>query len=236
MKQGYILNLNDWKKSIMCKGDDYSECLRRGKSLRKRIPAINEEMLRRYEESDGCIRAEDIMDDLFSEYDADFFLSHSHKDLPEVTAFAGYLDWLGRKPFVDAFVWGSASELLEKVNDRYSREPNGALNYKGVLHDAAQIYMILNGALINMMNKTTNYVLLESSESIQGGDTDSPWIYSEILYSRILCPKPLSEEQNILAHSAKVKFPAYTDHLISLDPDTITQKFAKQRIVYVNKH
>ncbi len=234
MKHGYIIDLPSWVDSITDR--EYNEYLDLGINLEEEnTPEIDDYTLDRYKRSDRYLDAGDIMDELFPGVDADIFLTHSHEDSYAVTAFAGYLCKLGRKPFVDSFVWENIYELLRKVNDKYSRGRNGRMNYEDVVEKAAQVYMILNSALIKMMDKTDDYILLESPESLKSGSTFSPWIYSEILYSQILCPKGALNEEAVMAHSEFI-YPAYTKHLIALEPNGIAKEFAKQRFYYVNKH
>ncbi len=220
MNSGYILNLEEWRRCTS--NHDYLEYLKLGKKLKQKTPNITEDLLDMYILSDGHLSAECVVNDIFPETDATVFLSHSHKDMRDVTAFAGYLNYLGENPFVDSFVWGNAYELQDKINNLYSRGNDGGFVYEDVVETSANVYMILNGELIKMMDRVANYVLLESPESIEDSITSSPWLYSEILYSRIL-----SHSQDIV-ESTKVDFPAYTSHLKSLSVNSIEGIFGRQ--------
>lgn len=224
MKNGYILDLVKWRRSV----DEriYQRYFDHGMSLRNNAKKETCLTIQECKEPDGRINAEDITNELFAAFDADVFLSHSHKDIKTVTAFAGYLDSIGARPFVDSFVWGDAYELLWNVNDIYSRNDNGDLDYNDTAYAAAQIYMILNGALIDMMDRTENFLLLGTEEIIQNGRTTSPWIYSELLYSKILRPKRLFMEHTDMS------FPAFTDHLYQLKVHEIELKLGRRKPIY----
>ena len=89
MKEGYILNLNDWVRSIDT--HEYDDYFEKGLSLEEDVPQLSEEDFTRYEGTDRYLDAGVIEDELFPGVDADIFLSHSHEDSEAVTAFAGYL-------------------------------------------------------------------------------------------------------------------------------------------------
>lgn len=224
MNHGYILNLAEWRKSMSSR--EYDMSYAHGLALKNNAKKDTRMTIHECVDPDGRLSAEYIMEELFSEVSADVFLSHSHKDMKTVTAFAGYLDYIGAKPFVDSFVWGDAYKLLWNVNDIYSRDDSGDFGYDDVSYNAAQIYMILNGALIDMMDRTENFVLLGTEASIQNGTTTSPWIYSELLYSKILCPRQL-----IFEHT-DMSFPAFTDHLYQLKVHEIELKLGRHKPIY----
>ena len=223
MLHGYILSLNDWVRSLT--KNTYDNYYNKGLALKNKNRKMTEVKIWQYAESNDEFDAETIAEDFFSAFDADVFISHSHANINPVTAFAGYLKSIGARPFVDSLVWGDAYNLLWELNDTYSRGDDGDLAYDDVAYTAAQIYMILNGALINMMDRTKNYVLLETSESIQNGMTTSPWIYSELLYSKILCPR-----QAIFEH-ADISFPAFTDHLDQLNIHEVEMVLGKRKAI-----
>lgn len=225
MQNGYILELDDWVKSV--DDHEYKQYLGHGFLLKETGPDITIETIRRFKNSNGNLSAADIMDDLFTEIDADVFLSHSHEDLEAVTAFAGYLDSIGRTPFVDSFIWGDVYKLLKQINKMNS---GGSIKYNEFMYTAAQVYMMLNGSLISMIDRTADFVLLESPESIQNDTTFSPWIFSEILYSRILSTISHSE-QAIFEHVA-IEYPAYTKHLIPLSPSDVGNVLGKRKRIY----
>ena len=224
MKQGYILSLNDWVRSLT--KNIYDDYYNKGLALKNKNKKMTEVKIWQYAKSKTTFDAETIAEDFFAEFDADVFISHSHANINPVTAFAGYLKSIGARPFVDSLVWRDAYNLLWELNNTYSRNDDGDLDYDDVAYTAAQIYMILNGALIDMMDRTKYFVFLGTEESIQNGKTTSPWIYSELLYSKVLCPR-----QAIFEH-ADMSFPAFTDHLEQLDVHRIEQVLGKRKSVY----
>ena len=234
MKQGYVLDLEDWARSLST--DKLFKYTQRGLEMKKEIPEITTETLKRYKKSNGHLNAKDIIGDLFPNVPADVFLSHSHVDHKNVLALAGYLKIKGANPFVDSFVWGNVYTLLQQINTKYSKDSAGRLDYDLVVHDAAHIFMMLNSSLITMINRTDIFILLETPQAIKRGNTSSPWVYNELLYSQILCPdEALNEsyiEHGIFAASLKVDYTAYTDHLKPLDANKLEQLFGKRKLVY----
>ena len=234
MKHGYILNLDGWAKSLTT--ERLTKYTHIGRELQREVPEITAATLERYEKSNGHIKAKDIIEDLFPSVPADVFLSHSHADLKNVFALAGYLKIKGANPFVDSFVWGNVYTLLQQINTKYSKDSAGRLDYDLVVHDAAHIFMMLNSSLITMINRTDIFILLETPQAIKRGNTSSPWVYNELLYSQILCPdEALNEsylEHSVFAESLKVDYTAYTDHLKPLDANKLEQLFGKRKPVY----
>ena len=141
----------------------------------------------------GSLKASEIEGDWFPTIKADVFLSHSHKDENQVIAFAGYLNKLGISSFVDSCVWGYANDLIKQIDDKYcvqSIKPSGGhtYDYDKRNYSTAHVHMLLNGALLKMLDKTECLIFLDTpnslrTEEISKGVTNSCWIYSELLMS-----------------------------------------------------
>lgn len=141
----------------------------------------------------GSLKASEIEGDWFPTIKADVFLSHSHKDEKQVIAFAGYLNKLGISSFVDSCVWGYANDLLKQIDKKYcvqSTSSSGRItyDYDKRNYSTAHVHMLLNGALLKMLDKTECLIFLNTPnslkiEEISNGVTNSCWIYSELLMS-----------------------------------------------------
>ena len=95
--------------------------------------------------------------------------------------------------------------------------------------------MMLNSSLIRMINRTDKFILLETPQTIERGNTMSPWIYSELLYSQMLCPDEILNESHMahsLTASLQVDYTAYTDHLEKLNARKLEHVFGKRKSVY----
>lgn len=156
-----------------------------------------EESLDKYLSVDGELRASEIEKDWFPSFKADVFLSHSHKDEKSVIALAGLLKDIGLTAFIDSCVWGYADNLLGQIDDEYCASKinfDGSIdsyNYQKRNQSTAHVHMILNGALMKMIDNTECLIFLDTpnslkAEDVVNGTTNSGWIYSELLMSKFL--------------------------------------------------
>lgn len=151
------------------------------------------ESLDKYISANGTIRADELEADWFPLIKVNVFLSHSHKDENQAIAFAGYLKDLGISSFVDSSVWGYANDLIKQIDDEYcvqSANPSDGhtYDYDKRNYSTAHVHMLLNGALLKMLDKTECLIFLDTpnslkTEEISKGVTNSCWIYSELLMS-----------------------------------------------------
>lgn len=200
--------------------------------------------LNKYIGPDGNIQGSDIINDWFPEIKADVFISHSHKDIELVKAFAGMLyDNFGIYSFVDSFVWEYADDLLKNIDDKYCyKEASKAYDYNIRNRSTAHVHMMLNSALINMIDCTECLFFVNTPNSISTNDikrkeqVGSPWIYSELLYSRVLrqvMPDRLKKKKKSIYHMdetagvsqalTNVRYDITTDHLINLTQKELTE-------------
>lgn len=131
---------------------------------------------------------------------ADIFISHSHKDIDKVKAFAGWLNHnFGLKVFIDSCAWGYADDLLKLIDDKYCFiQDSNAYNYTLRNYTTSYVHMMLSTALTEMIDhtecllfyKTPNSIVM--SEEIQNIEyekkdrTISPWIYHELSISTMI--------------------------------------------------
>lgn len=155
----------------------------------------------------GSLTASEIEGDWFPTIKADVFLSHSHKDEKTAIAFAGYLSKFGIKSFIDSCVWGYANDLIKQIDDEYcvqSTKSSGGhtYDYDKRNYSTAHVHMILNGALLKMIDNTECLIFLDTPNSIEikdlsNGTTNSCWVYSELLMSSYIKRKtPIRQDYN----------------------------------------
>lgn len=160
----------------------------------------------------GIIDGGALEKELFKEINADVFLSHSHKDERLAISFAGWLKGnLGLTAFVDSCVWEYADDILKEINNNYNviknREDKPKVyDYNKANYAASHIYLMLNSALNNMINKTECFMFIDTGNSRLYMDRDkansdpktlSPWIYSEVVMANTMILTP----PNRLSHS-----------------------------------
>lgn len=142
----------------------------------------------------GIIDGDKIEKEWFKEIKADIFLSHSHADKELAISIAGWLEKeMGLTAFVDSCVWGYVNELLDKLNNKYNvlfdkYNNSKVYDYSKALYTASHVYLMLNSALNNMINKTECFMFIDTPNSRISMDMDnatnetlSPWIYSEVV-------------------------------------------------------
>lgn len=179
----------------------------------------------------------------------DVFLSHSYADVEVAKRFAGELrSKLGLKVFIDSEVWGSVYKLLKKIDNKFCKEP-GDTTYSYVHRNitTSNTFMMLNSALVRMIDKSEVFIFLGSDNSLKfdgtheligkNEQTFSPWIHSELLFSsmaRINIPQrflsQLITEDRKLALESIIKaskfpqfiHPANTEHLRNLSEKELT--------------
>lgn len=152
------------------------------------------------------LSADEIMDDWFPQVDAQVFISHSHRDAKNVISFAGWLkQTAGITAFVDSCAWAYCDDLIKKLDKKYSAS-NDMVKINQV---RAHVYMMLNSALLKMIDNTECLMFFNSSESliqskvITGKPTTySPWIYSELLATNIIRRRSLDEHRVVLIHES----------------------------------
>ena len=133
----------------------------------------------------------------------DVFLSHSHEDIADVRAFAGWLqEILGLNVFIDADLWGDIKKLEKGLRPLLNKEISISANDRIYDYDNSRKMFqhtntMLSVALQQMIDESEALFFLNTDKSIKIHEenlmntTYSPWIYSEVACSRIIRRKPL---------------------------------------------
>lgn len=159
---------------------DNMDCLAEEFDAQFSKPAIHKN-LKKYCRMNGVFDASAIQEDWFPQWDFDVFISHSHDDEILAKAFAWWLqENLDLKVFVDSAVWGYF-DTLSKGIDRST----------GLSNAVSHAHMMLNMALMTMIDRTECLFFLNTPKSINLDEafntgTYSPWLYTEIGISRMI--------------------------------------------------
>lgn len=153
-----------------------------------------------------------VTKDWFPEGKYQIFLSHSHNDKDTAIALAYYLkEQYGVECFIDSCVWGYMEDLLFRLDKEYcwDKEKN-VYDYEKRNGTTAHVHLMLNTALLHMMDTTPVFLFLSTNNSLDIGRPGiqnwsySSWIYSELSISYILSNKVKENSWKVLAESAQL--------------------------------
>lgn len=167
----------------------------------------------------GRIDGDRLEKEWFKEVNADVFLSHSHADEELAISIAGWLkSKMDLNAFIDSCTWGYADTLLQYINDNYNvlrKDTDGSTIYSHskANYAASHIYLMLNSAINNMINKTECFMFINTENSIiqmdqnqASNQTLSPWIYSEVMMANTMKQtfpqRPIKIEKSIRHYDA----------------------------------
>lgn len=145
------------------------------------------------------IDARKVADKFFPQGAPDIFLSHSFADRDKARALAHKLEQVHKlKVFIDSQVWGSVYSLLKEVDNEYCwHKESSTYLYEKRNQSTAHVYMILNSALHEVIDRAESFIFLGSDKSLVASiketteqndeaKTYSPWIHSELLLSSMI--------------------------------------------------
>jgi hypothetical protein len=248
MYRGFELDIKEWRI------DSINETM--GWEIHERYKNITKSFFKQAENNGVVIDAEKIKNEWFPKIDADIFISHSHTDEKLAKKLAGWLfSNFGIKAFIDSTVWKYSNDLLKSIDDVHSmNEDKKTYNYNLRNNSTTHIHLMLNSALMQMIDHCEVFFLLKTDNSITTVDTIkdpitfSPWIYSEIITSSLIRKRELSdyryEELKRKMNSIELKMTneslqiAYTpdrDHLTKLSKIDMEKWLSKHKEVQLTK-
>lgn len=211
--------------------NDFLEIGKKGLSEQKKLI---EETLEEFENSDGSLNGDKMQSNWFPQIDADIFLSHSHIDEDLVIALAGWLNLsFGLKVFIDSCIWGYSKRLQKIIDNKYSRDENGSLNYNKIIYSSSHVHMMLNTALMQMIDNCECVIFINTPNSVKPKEVVdkiiSPWIYSEIGMTKLIKKKSLQEHrtkyinENEYFPKLEIDYNLDTGHLIELSDQDLVE-------------
>lgn len=216
MNRGNIMYSKfNYSPSISFYNSTLNRYLTKGNEIFQKHEAEVQDCLSRYITEDGVINGSDLKEHWFSISDKDIFISHSHKDINRVKAFAGWIyETFGLEAFIDSCSWGYCDELLNKIDKKYCYKPKTkTYDYDMRNYTTSHVHMMLSTALSEMMDKTECVIFFNTPNSINMADeldkvkkkekTVSPWIYHELSMTTLLRETEPVRKKVILEHFEK---------------------------------
>lgn len=202
---------------------------------------------------DGSLDCSALQKDWFPTINSNIFISHSHDDQDLAVSLAG---WLYKKfkltSFIDSYVWGYCNDLLKNIDEEYCKHSNGhSYDYDKRNYSTSHVHMMLSTALNKMIDKTECIIFLNTDKStlkakdIISTQTRSPWIYSEIMSTRILRQNPLerpilkksAQDKHFIENAQKIFKPTYDidlKHLVKLSESVLSSLHKCYKTNYPN--
>jgi hypothetical protein len=172
---------------------------------------------------------------------SDVFISHSHEDEDLAIFLSGWLSKKhGIKSFIDSCLWGYSNDLLKEIDSVYSwtDRTKSFYSYDKVNYSSSHIHMMLSNALAMMIDKSECFIFLNTPKSVEPfkemDTTKSPWIYSEIVFSKLIekkapnRPMKLTEKFSNFSGDKKkldIKYNLDLTHLTSIDFASFFEKW-----------
>ena len=232
MYRGFNLKFEPTKQYI----DKYKNI---GLSIYDKDRAIIEKAIESFKISEDKIDGSKLQASWFPTVQAHVFISHSHEDKDSTAlTLAGWLyDTFGIKSFIDSCLWGYANDLLRLIDNTYCRSVDNKISYdyNKRNYSTSHIHMMLSTALTTMIDNTECLFFLNTPRSIipntEIEKTLSPWIYSEIVTSKLIQKKNVRDHrisERIYSHSSqnlneggfpklKVEYDVDLSHLTDID-------------------
>lgn len=147
----------------------------------------------------GIICADELLEYWFPVKKNDVFISYSHNDQDTALKLAGFLKQeLNLNVFLDCLVWGSADELLRKIDDIYCIKTNNTYDYHKRNFSTSHVHSMLSTSILKAMDHSEIVIFINSANStytLKSGFKDekhtlSPWIYQELIYAATINKLP----------------------------------------------
>lgn len=240
MYKKFKLNLDVLRKIKFSNDNDWNDLVSSGRSDFENRQKLVECDLKKFTNPDGSLQAEEIINSWFPSMNADIFVSHSHKDEDLVLGLAGWLKKnFGLTTFIDSVVWGYSDTLLKIIDNKYCKNKGSSTyNYEKRNRSTSHVHMMLSTALMQMIDRCEMFLFIETHNSFElleyfnsSGETESPWIYSELsLVSKLRENEPehiqeITEDKipELSMESFKIKYSVDTFGCIPLTIDNLIE-------------
>lgn len=194
----FNFELSDEIYNIGTCNKEYYKCI--GDRIYRKCDDISKKNLSAFIKENGTIDGTAMQKEWFNQVKVNVFLSHSHKDIDDVKAFAGWLKVeFGLTVFIDSCVWGYCDNLLNQIDIAYCKnDDENTYNYTMRNYSTSHVHMMLAVSLAKMIDSTECIMFLNTPNSINWQNelmrlktnnsykTFSPWIYDELAMTSML--------------------------------------------------
>lgn len=238
MYRCFKLSLNLWSFKNNNK-QFLDDCRIYGSELKENLANAFESILNEAVDGDDVIIGENFIDSWFPTDNYDVFLSYSHDDEELALLFAGFLKHqFGLKVFIDELFWGSADELLRKLDNKYCKKEKGSYDYSKRNFTTTHVHAMLSTAIARTINNSEVVMFLNSEKSIykvkdevEKDRTLSPWIYEEIFFTSVIGERKwyehrseaLTEGKTYFQKSLQISYILPDEHLIPMQYDDLCE-------------
>jgi hypothetical protein len=156
---------------------------------------------------------------------------------------SGWLKKHGITSFIDSCLWGYSNDLLKEIDNTYSwkDKKKSVYSYDKVNYSSSHVHMMLSNALSMMIDKSECFIFLNTPNSVdpflEMDKTKSPWIYSEIVISKLIekkAPKRLRRITETFSNFSgeerlEIKYNLDLSHLKTLDYSQFFDNWGKKK-------
>ncbi|MEJ8738620.1 toll/interleukin-1 receptor domain-containing protein [Erysipelotrichaceae bacterium HCN-30851] len=193
MYRCFNLSLDQWEFENNDK-QFLDNCKRCGIELKENLVNAFDSILNASIDGNGVISGENFIDSWFPIDNYDVFLSYSHDDEELALLLAGFLKYqFGLRVFIDELFWGSADDLLHKLDDKYCKNKEGNYDYRKRNFTTTHVHAMLSTAIAKTINNSEVIIFLNSEKSVykvrdevSEDRTLSPWIYEEVFFTTVI--------------------------------------------------
>ena len=176
------------------------------------IPSSNtafNNTLKKYVIEGDVFDAGKLQKDWFPATKVDIFISHSHRNCPDLIDFANEMEQKGFSCFIDSITWGYADDLLNQLDKSICwNKASNTFDYSVRNNTTALVHILLNTSLLKMIDKCKYVFFFNTNAAVPRQDllksfTYSPWIYSEISMCHAILEDRKRHEEELAVFSAE---------------------------------
>lgn len=234
-----ILSEDDFTEDLKKNSASINRCKQEGKAIKDNLRKSFERILEESIDENGVISGEAFSEKWFASQKYDAFISYSHVDEDLALLVAGILkNNFGLNVFIDELFWGSADQLLRKIDDKFAKnKANDDYNYNKRNFTTAHVHAMLATAIAKTIDNSEAVFFLNTSNSIYKINKDtiesktlSPWIFEEIFFSSVIRTREWWEHRMLrldesvrFSENLKISYKLPDKHLVDMNYNDLSE-------------